>query len=219
MWFLSLLDVHQPPAARWSKRAFDVIVATLLLLVSAPVMAVLAVLVRLTPGPVIYRQTRVGEGGRPFMIYKLRTMTRDAEAAGEAVFAAAVDARVTRVGRFMRATHLDELPQLWNVLKGDMSMVGPRPERPEFIRMLEASIPFWSRRLLIKPGITGWAQVRCGYARDAESSAEKLSYDFWYLRHRSLAVDIAVCVSTLALVLGDLRPAWLRRRAEASRGA
>jgi len=177
------------------------------------------VLVRMTPGPAIYRQARVGESGRPFTMYKLRTMTRDAERPGQAVYAADIDTRVTRVGRFLRATHLDELPQLWNVVRGEMSMVGPRPERPEFIRMLEAAIPFWCRRLLIKPGITGWAQVRCGYARDTETSAEKLSYDFWYLRHRSLAVDVAVCVSTVLLMLRDLRPARLRRRAQASRSA
>jgi exopolysaccharide biosynthesis polyprenyl glycosylphosphotransferase len=219
MWFMGLLDVRQPPAARWSKRAFDIVVAGALLVLTLPLLAILAALVRLTPGPVIYSQTRVGECGRPFRIYKLRTMTRDAEAPGHAVYAAPGDCRVTAVGRVLRATHLDELPQLLNVLKGDMSMVGPRPERPEFIRMLEASVPFWSRRLLIKPGVTGWAQVRCGYARDAETSAEKLSYDFWYLRHRSLAVDLAVCASTFMLMLRDLAPARLRRRAEVSRSA
>jgi lipopolysaccharide/colanic/teichoic acid biosynthesis glycosyltransferase len=116
------------------------------------------------------------------------------------------DPRTTPVGAFLRRTHLDELPQLFNVLRGDMSIVGPRPERPEFIAMLEQNIPFWSRRLLIKPGITGWAQVHCGYASDHAGANEKLAYDFWYLRHRTLAVDIAVCLQTLWIVLEILAP-------------
>jgi lipopolysaccharide/colanic/teichoic acid biosynthesis glycosyltransferase len=155
---------------------------------------------------VIYRQTRVGERGRRFTMYKLRTMTETAERPGEAVWACDCDPRATDVGRLLRRTHLDELPQLWNVLRGDMSIVGPRPERPEYIEQLEDSVPFWSRRLLIRPGLTGWAQVRCGYAADSASSAEKLSYDFWYLRHGNLAVDLAVCIRTVLLVLEMLAP-------------
>jgi hypothetical protein len=119
---------------------------------------------------------------------------------------------VTPVGRFLRSTHLDELPQLWNVLRGDMSIVGPRPERPEFIELLEHEVPFWSRRLLIKPGVTGWAQVCSGYAADCGTAAEKLSYDLWYLRHRSLTVDLAACLRTLPLCLELLDPRKLRRR-------
>jgi lipopolysaccharide/colanic/teichoic acid biosynthesis glycosyltransferase len=108
------------------------------------------------------------------------------------------------VGRVLRKTHLDELPQLWNVLKGDMSLVGPRPERPEFVQLLEESVPFWNRRLLIKPGLTGWAQVQCGYAADCPSTAKKLSYDLWYLRHRNVIVDLAICAKTVSrLLLGS----------------
>jgi lipopolysaccharide/colanic/teichoic acid biosynthesis glycosyltransferase len=165
---------------------------------------------------VIYRQTRLGESGRHFTIYKFRTMRDGAERPCEAVWAQDQDPRATGVGRVLRATHLDELPQLWNVLRGDMSIVGPRPERPEFIELLEAGVPFWSRRLLVRPGLTGWAQVNCGYAADSASAAEKLAYDFWYLRHSSLAVDLAVCVRTLALVLAVLEPRRLRVRRRAA---
>lgn len=204
-WFMSVLHLRQHAYARWSKRTFDLAVAVILLLVTAPVLVVVALLVRLTHGPVIYRQRRLGEGGRSFTILKFRTMVVDAECSGEAVWAEAADARVTRLGRWLRQTHLDELPQLINVLRGDMSIVGPRPERPEFVTMLERAVPFWNRRVLIKPGITGWAQVRCGYAADCDSTAEKLAYDLWYIRHRNLVVDLAVCLKTARMLLSDLR--------------
>ena len=220
MWFMSLLHVRQRPYSRWLKRAFDLVVATTALLVVAPLLPLIALAVRRTPGPVIFRQTRVGEGGRRFEILKFRTMVDHAERPGEAIWARDADPRMTRVGALLRRTHLDELPQLVNVLKGDMSMVGPRPERPEFIALLEDRVPFWSRRLLTKPGMTGWAQVHCGYASDCDAANEKLAYDFWYLRHRTLAVDLAVCVQTLWLVLQSARPAGLglpRRRAARQR--
>jgi exopolysaccharide biosynthesis polyprenyl glycosylphosphotransferase len=207
MWFLSLIHVRQQPYGRAVKRAFDLVVASAGLLVTAPLLPLIALAVRRTPGPVIFRQVRVGEGGRRFVIYKFRTMVHDAERPGEAVLAVDRDPRTTRIGAFLRRTHLDELPQLVNVIKGDMSMVGPRPERPEFIAMLEDSIPFWNRRLLIKPGMTGWAQVHCGYASDREAMYEKLAYDFWYLRHRNLTVDLAICVRTLKVVVDILIPA------------
>jgi exopolysaccharide biosynthesis polyprenyl glycosylphosphotransferase len=214
MWFLSLLHLRQRPGRRPSKRLFDIAIASAGLLFTLVLLPLLFVLVKRTPGPLIYRQTRVGEGGRRFTMYKFRTMPETAERPGEPVFAADRDPRASAAGRFLRRTHLDELPQLWNVLEGSMSIVGPRPERPEFVAMLEADIPFWSRRLLMKPGMTGWAQVRCGYASDSATSAEKLSYDFWYMRHGSLAVDLAVCVRTLALMLEilDPRPLLARRR-------
>src|SRR4029450_5714729 len=166
------------------------------------------VLRRQTRQPIIYRQILVGEVGRPFTIYKFRTMRPDAEEPGEAAYAQEDDPRVTSVGRFLRKTHLDELPQLWVVLKGDMSVVGPRPERPEFIPMLEEAVPFFTRRLLVKPGITGWAQLRRDYASDLEGAADKLSYDLWYVRHRNVIVDLAICAKTLSTLL--LRPGrWL----------
>jgi exopolysaccharide biosynthesis polyprenyl glycosylphosphotransferase len=199
-WFMSIFHLWQRPYTRFAKRTFDVLCASFILLFAAPLMLVAAALVRLTPGPVIYRQTRVGEGGRPFRMLKFRTMRADAEAPGPA-FAQLEDPRVTKVGRVLRRTHVDELPQLWNVLCGEMSIVGPRPERPEFIPTLEEAVPFFTRRLLVKPGITGWAQLRHDYASDADGAAEKLSYDLWYLRHRNLVVDLAICVKTFSSIL------------------
>jgi exopolysaccharide biosynthesis polyprenyl glycosylphosphotransferase len=196
-WFMSLLHPRQHMYTRFTKRTFDVVLALIGLIVATPLLGFLALVMKLADGPVLYRQTRMGQDGRPFTIYKLRTMRCDAEQNG-AAFSRKTDSRTTRIGHFLRRTHLDELPQLWNVLKGEMSIVGPRPERPEFIDMIEATVPFWNRRLLVKPGITGWAQVRCGYASDCDAMETKLSYDLWYLRNRSLLVDLAVCMLTLA---------------------
>jgi exopolysaccharide biosynthesis polyprenyl glycosylphosphotransferase len=202
-WFMSVLHLRRATYTRTAKRTFDVVCASLGLVVTAPLWPVIAALVRLTPGPVIYRQTRVGEGGEQFTMFKFRTMSAEAEA-DRAAYADLHDPRVTRVGRALRMAHLDELPQLWNVLRGDMSIVGPRPERPEFVPMLEEAVPFFSRRLMIKPGVTGWAQLRADYSSDAEGAADKLSYDLWYLRHRNLLVDLAICAKTFSAVL--LRP-------------
>ena len=172
-------------------------------------MAVAALVVARTHGPILYRQTRIGEGGKPFTVLKFRTMVVDAEEDGQAHFTSEGDSRVTRGGRLLRRTHLDELPQLWNVLRGDMSVVGPRPERPEFTDRLEEAVPFWNRRLLVKPGITGWAQIQCGYVADCDEMADKLSYDLWYLRNQSLALDVAICLKTAALALGALLPGFV----------
>jgi exopolysaccharide biosynthesis polyprenyl glycosylphosphotransferase len=200
-WFVNVLHLYQRPYTRVAKRAFDVAVALVGLAVVSWLLPVLYLVVRRTggPGPVIFTQTRLGEGGRHFTIYKFRTMRNDAESAG-AVWAAQDDPRITKAGKLMRKTRLDELPQLYNVLRGDMSIVGPRPERPEFLAQLQDAVPFWRRRHLVKPGITGWAQVRRGYTADAEGTADKLSYDLWYLRHRSLVIDLAVCVKTFTTI-------------------
>ena len=200
-WFMSIFHLWQRPYTRFAKRTFDIVCASLLLVLTAPLMLVIAGLVRLTPGPVIYRQTRVGEGGKHFTMFKFRTMRADAEEPGRPAWAQRDDPRVTGVGRVLRRMHLDELPQLWDVLKGDMSIVGPRPERPEFIPTLEEAVPFFTRRLLVKPGITGWAQLRRDYASDTDGAADKLSYDLWYLRHRNLLVDVAICAKTFSAVL------------------
>lgn len=203
-WFMSIIHVWQRPYTRFAKRTFDVVSASVVLVLAAPLMLVIAGLVRLTPGPVVYRQTRVGEGGRQFTMHKFRTMRLHAEESGQPAFAEERDPRVTPLGRLLRKTHLDELPQLWDVLMGVMSVVGPRPERPEFIPMLEEAVPFFTRRLLVKPGITGWAQLRRDYASDCEGAADKLSYDLWYLRHRTLMVDLAICAKTFSTLF--LRP-------------
>lgn len=200
-WFMSMLHLRQKPYTRLTKRAFDLLVSSIGLLLIAPPFLLLAPLVRTTRGPIFYRQTRLGERGRHFTMYKLRTMRQNAEEPGHPLFAEERDPRATRVGRFLRKTHLDEIPQLWNVLRGDMSIVGPRPERPEFVEMLEESVPFWTRRLLVKPGITGWAQLQCGYAHDPETTADKLSYDLWYLRNRNVVIDLAICAKTFSALL------------------
>jgi exopolysaccharide biosynthesis polyprenyl glycosylphosphotransferase len=200
-WFMSTIHLYQRPYSAFSKRVFDVASTLLILVLFAPLFPLLLLMVSLSPGSAIYRQTRIGEHGRPFTIFKFRTMTVDAEQRGSPVWAAQEDPRVTRIGRILRLSRLDELPQLLNVLRGDMSMVGPRPERPEFVSMLEHAIPFWSRRHLLKPGITGWAQVRSGYASDALATEEKLAYDLWYLRHRSIIVDLVICLLTLPRIL------------------
>jgi exopolysaccharide biosynthesis polyprenyl glycosylphosphotransferase len=200
-WFISILHLYRRPYPRMTKRALDLGLAVTALIVFAPLLPVVALLVLCSgPGPILFRQVRIGEGGRPFKLYKFRTMVADAEADGVAVWAAKGDARVTPVGRILRRTRLDELPQVWNVLRGDMSIVGPRPERPEFIQLLAQQVPFWTRRHLVKPGITGWAQLRCGYTNDAVGAAEKLSYDLYYLKHRSLLLDLTITARTAAVV-------------------
>jgi exopolysaccharide biosynthesis polyprenyl glycosylphosphotransferase len=202
-WFMNVLHLYHRPYTRVAKRAFDVTVASIGLLAVSWLLPVLWLVVRKTggAGPVIFKQTRLGEGGKGFTIYKFRTMRNDAEAAAGAMWASQDDPRITKAGKFMRKTRLDELPQLVNVLMGDMSIVGPRPERPEFLEQLQGSVPFWSRRHLVKPGITGWAQIRRGYTADAEGTADKISYDLWYLRHRSLVIDLAICVKTFTTIL------------------
>jgi exopolysaccharide biosynthesis polyprenyl glycosylphosphotransferase len=200
-WFMSVLHLYQRPYTRFAKRTFDVVVAMFGMALTAPLYPLIALLVKNTRGPLIFRQTRLGEGGKLFTIYKFRTMRDGAEEPGRPIWAEERDPRVTPLGRFLRKTRLDELPQLWNVLRGDMSIVGPRPERPEFVDLLEEQVPFWTRRHLVKPGITGWAQVSCGYTADAEGTLEKLSYDLWYLRHRSLSVDLGICAKTIVALL------------------
>jgi exopolysaccharide biosynthesis polyprenyl glycosylphosphotransferase len=207
-WFVSVLHLYQRRYSRAIKRALDLAGASALLVLTLPLFPLLAVFVHQTDGPLILRQRRLGEHGKLFTIFKFRTMYADAEASGDAVWATAYDPRLTRSGGIMRRLRLDELPQLWNVFRGEMSLVGPRPERPEFIAELSQRVPYWTRRHLIKPGLTGWAQVRQGYAASAEETATKLSYDLWYLRHRSLTVDLAILLRTLLVVFqGEPSPA------------
>jgi lipopolysaccharide/colanic/teichoic acid biosynthesis glycosyltransferase len=151
-------------------------------------------------GPALFRQQRVGENGHTFTLNKFRSMSVDAERDG-AVWAAARDPRVTRIGRWLRRTRLDELPQFWNVLMGDMSFVGPRPERPEFVGTLQRQIPFYMGRHSVKPGITGWAQVRHRYAASVEDSMEKLQYDLYYIKNLSPLLDLVILLNTLQVVL------------------
>ena len=153
-------------------------------------------------GPVVYEQTRAGKGGEPFKILKFRTMRKDAEGEGGPQLTSKNDERVTRLGRFLRKTHLDEWLQFINVLRGEMSMVGPRPERPEWVNHFQKQIPFYRARLLVKPGIAGWAQVHFNYAATIEEMVKKLEYDLYYIKHRSFWMDIVILTRTLMTVIG-----------------
>lgn len=184
------------------KRLFDIACASILILLAFPVMLIAAVFIVLEDGfPLLYRQERVGLNGRLFNVIKFRSMRRDAEKDGKPVWARAKDNRVTRVGQIIRKLRIDELPQLFSVLKGDMSLVGPRPERPFFVDQLTKEIPFYAVRHSVKPGVTGWAQVRYHYGATVEDSAEKLQYDLYYVKNHSLFLDLVVLFETVGVVL------------------
>ncbi|MEG0821679.1 MAG: TIGR03013 family PEP-CTERM/XrtA system glycosyltransferase [Burkholderiaceae bacterium] len=191
----------QDMGRRVVKRSFDFLASAALFTVTFPIMTLAAAVIRLeSPGPVIYRQERVGRGGRVFTCLKFRSMGIDAERNGP-VWAAKADARVTRVGRFIRKTRIDELPQLWNVLRGEMSFVGPRPERPVFVEQLREQIPFYDVRHSVKPGLTGWAQVRYAYGASVEDACRKLQFDLYYVKNNSLFLDVLILLETVRVVL------------------
>lgn len=183
-----------------SKRALDVVAALSLLLLTAPLQLAIAAAIRLTSrGPAVFRQERVGLNGVPFTMFKFRSMRQDAEKDG-AVWAAKNDDRVTAVGRFLRKVRLDELPQLWNILAGQMSFVGPRPERPVFVRELRAQIPYYDQRHVVRPGLTGWAQVKYPYGASVEETLEKLEYDLYYIKHLSMTFDLTILIETVRVM-------------------
>jgi sugar transferase (PEP-CTERM system associated) len=184
------------------KRAFDLVMSMLLLLIAAPIMVITAIAIKLeSPGPIIYRQQRVGLRGRHFMCLKFRSMRVDAEKDGVARWATKSDSRVTRVGAFIRKCRIDELPQLISVLRGEMSLVGPRPERQTFVDQLQREIPFYDLRHSVKPGVTGWAQVRYGYCATVEDAKRKHQFDLYYVKNHSLFLDLLVLVETVSVVL------------------
>jgi lipopolysaccharide/colanic/teichoic acid biosynthesis glycosyltransferase len=194
-----------PPTRRYlgRKRAIDLAVALLLLMPVAPVVLLAALLVKLTSrGPAFYSQMRLGRNGRPYRIYKIRTMYHNCESLTGPRWATPDDPRITPVGRFLRDTHLDEFPQLWNVLVGDMSLVGPRPERPEFVPVLEKAIPGYCERLRVRPGIAGLAQTHLPADTDLESVRRKLLYDLYYVRHAGLWLDLRIMLCTGGRLLG-----------------
>ena len=185
-----------------AKRAFDLVASSILFVVTLPIMLITALAILLEDGhPVLYRQERVGQGGDVFMIYKFRSMRHDAEKDGGPRWAKTDDDRATRVGRIIRKIRIDELPQIINVLKGEMSFVGPRPERPFFVEKLAAQIPYFSARHSIKPGITGWAQVRYAYGASLADAVEKLQYDLYYVKNHTLFLDIMILIETVRVVL------------------
>jgi exopolysaccharide biosynthesis polyprenyl glycosylphosphotransferase len=187
---------------RLYKRVIDVVFSIAGLILTAPLLPMIALMIKIdSRGPLFLKQIRVGEMEKKFLLYKFRSMRSDAEKECGAVWATKDDPRITRVGKFLRKTRIDELPQLFNVLKGDMSLVGPRPERPEFIVKLKKHIPYYSERHFVKPGVTGWAQIRYPYGASVEDAIEKLRYDLYYIKNISLFLDTQIILETAKVML------------------
>lgn len=200
-WYADL-PTHTDALYGGIKHACDVVLSLVLLGLTSPALAIIAAAILAETGrPLLLRQVRVGHRGQPFTMLKIRTMRQDAEADGVAVWAKSNDPRITKIGRFLRKSRLDEVPQLWNVVRGDMSLVGPRPERPEFVRRFTERFPLYRARSLLRPGITGWAQVQHGYAASIDDGLEKLEYDLFYLRHNGPFLDLRILLRTAGVVL------------------
>jgi lipopolysaccharide/colanic/teichoic acid biosynthesis glycosyltransferase len=200
-WLSGAAVAREGRATRVLRRGFDLLGGMALIVLTLPVLLLTAVAVRLdSRGPVLYRQERVGQDGRVFTLFKFRSMTVDAEAGGPC-WATPGDPRVTRVGRFIRLTRIDELPQVFNVLRGEMALIGPRPERPAFVEQLAAVIPHYWSRSAIRPGITGWAQVNYPYGASVEDARHKLAYDLYYLYRRNLRMDLSIVAATIRIVI------------------
>jgi len=202
-WLIFSSGFRTSPFRRFNKRLVDVLVSATLIMFLWPIMLLVALAIKIEDGlkaPVFYRQIRVGRSDEPISVLKFRSMTENAES-GEAVWATAGDLRVTRVGKWLRKSRMDELPQVLNVLRGQMSLVGPRPERPEFVETLKESIPYYSERHTLQPGVTGWAQLKYGYGASEEDAIEKLQFDLYYIKNQSLFLDILVILQTVEVVL------------------
>ncbi len=203
-WLIFSPGFRRSQIKKFVKRALDVVVCGALLLVSWPVMLLVALAIKIEDGlsaPVLYKQYRVGQGNKSFNVLKFRSMREDAEQDGKAIWASENDSRVTRVGNFLRNSRLDELPQVFNVLAGQMSVVGPRPERPEFVCDLQENVPYYAERHVVKPGVTGWAQLKYSYGASEEDAVEKLQYDLYYIKNQSLILDIMIVLQTVEVVL------------------
>jgi sugar transferase (PEP-CTERM system associated) len=201
-WFVFSEGFRKGRVLTLAKRGLDVAVSAVALVLLSPVMALVALGIRLTsPGGVFYHQARVGLNGRIFTVHKFRSMRADAERGTGAVWSRAGDPRVTPFGRFLRRTRLDELPQFWNILNGDMSIVGPRPERPEFVEELKGEIPFYGQRHVVRPGLTGWAQIRHSYGSSIQDSLQKLQFDLYYIKNLSIAFDLFIMLETIKTVV------------------
>jgi exopolysaccharide biosynthesis polyprenyl glycosylphosphotransferase len=201
-WLIFSEGFRLSPVPMAVRRLVSLLASLVCLLVLAPLFPLIALAIKLgSAGPAFYRQQRVGKNGIVFTCYKFRTMRSDAESQGTPTWASDNDPRITIVGRFLRRTRLDETPQLWNVLRGDMGFVGPRPERPEFVEWLSREIPYYHLRHLVRPGLTGWAQTRYGYGSSLEEAREKLKYDLYYIKNVSLSLDLLVVFQTVKIVL------------------
>jgi sugar transferase (PEP-CTERM system associated) len=201
-WLLFADGFQNGVVSRVVKRIFDIVVGFLLTIVTLPLMLVTAIAIKIdSAGPVFYRQERTGLHGETFTLFKFRSMATDAEVGGKPQWAQKRDPRVTRVGAFIRSSRIDELPQLFNVLRGEMSMIGPRPERPMFVEELTKVIPFYEHRDYVKPGLTGWAQVNYPYGASVEDAREKLAYDLYYVKNRGVLLDMIILLSTVRVIL------------------
>lgn len=201
-WFFESEGFRSSPAHRVAKRAFDITVSGAVLLFTLPLLLLTVIAIRIeSPGPVFYRQERMGRGGRPFVLIKFRSMREDAESTDAPQWASEKDPRITRVGAIIRKARIDELPQIFNVLKGDMSFVGPRPERPYFVDMLTREIPFYQERHAVRPGITGWAQLNYPYGASLEDAKSKLEYDLFYIKYFSIVFDLSIVLQTARVVI------------------
>jgi len=201
IWFLENISQRERAAYEIFKRIFDFIFAFAFLIISLPLWLIISLIIKFeSPGPIFYKQTRIGQEGKPFKLVKFRSMVKDAEKDGPKM-AEENDPRVTKSGRFLRKTRLDELPQLWSVIKGKMSFVGPRAERPEFHQELKSKIPFYQERYLIKPGLSGWAQIKHGYSSSIEDNFEKIQHDLYYIKNRSFVLDLSIILKTINIIL------------------
>jgi sugar transferase (PEP-CTERM system associated) len=201
-WFIFSEGFYRSRLTEVLKRILDLVVSIVGLILASPLMALTALAIRLdSKGPIFYSQTRVGRMGKEFDVLKFRSMRQDAEQDGVAQWAAKDDPRTTRLGKFLRKFRLDELPQLINVIRGEMSFVGPRPERPEFVERLREAIPYYDQRHTVRPGITGWAQVEYVYGASTEDAFRKLEYDLFYLKNMSIAFDLAIILKTIRIVM------------------
>jgi sugar transferase (PEP-CTERM system associated) len=201
-WLIFSKGFEKSFVRRLFKRSVDLSLAILMAIISAPILGFVTILIKLdSRGPVIFSQDRMGQNRKNYKVYKFRSMVADAEKKTGPVWAGDDDSRITRVGKVIRKLRIDELPQIWNVIKGDMSFVGPRPEREFFVQKLEAAIPFYGERFNAKPGITGWAQVSYGYGASVEDAVEKLNYDLFYIKNMSIFMDIVIIIKTVKIVL------------------
>lgn len=202
-WFIENLTEGKKRVYDAFKRIIDIFSAITIGIFSLPLIPFIAIAIKLnSKGPIFFRQIRTGKNGKDFMAIKFRSMIDNAETDGRPLWSPENDPRITAIGKILRQTRLDEIPQLLNVLKGEMSLVGPRPERPEFIKILGNDIPFYKQRLLVKPGLTGWAQVNLPYGSSREAALQKLQYDLYYIKHRSLFLDLKIILKTIAIVFG-----------------
>ncbi|MBN1421156.1 MAG: TIGR03013 family PEP-CTERM/XrtA system glycosyltransferase [Planctomycetes bacterium] len=201
-WFVFSDGFHKSPFLLAAKRIVETAFALLFLAAASPVIVVVAILIKLdSKGPIFFRQERVGRGGRIFKVVKLRSMFADAEQRTGPVWASEGDPRVTRVGKWIRRFRIDEIPQMWNIIRGEMALVGPRPERPHFVEILKSEVPYYAKRHAVRPGLTGWAQVNYPYGSTIEDARRKLEYDFYYIKHVSLFLDLFILAKTFKTIL------------------